>query len=87
MPTSNITFTINIILELATDDYIASHGRDGNLSDHAYTLSRLRKEERLLRDESIPMHHEDYPEESGREVGASQLDMVDEMYDNLNAFD
>ena len=48
IPTSN-THNIHLnSIELAGDDFITRHGRDGKTSDQAYTLSRLRKEERLL---------------------------------------
>ena len=39
---------VRIPTKLSGDDYFARNGRDGTISDQAYTLSRLRKEERLL---------------------------------------
>lgn len=35
-------------LGLAADDFTSKHGHNGTINNQAFTLARLRKEERLL---------------------------------------
>lgn len=68
------------------------NGRSGNLSDQAYTLARLRKEERLMDTTGIPYtvteDKDDIDESGAQNTGNRNTEeVVDEMYDNMNTFD
>jgi hypothetical protein len=78
----------NLDLGLAGDDYTTQHGFNGTINNQAFTLSRLRREERLLQDDGVKvpdideLSNEDDPTQKNK-----QLELVDEVYDNMNAFD
>lgn len=67
------------------DDYLAVNGRSGNTSDQAYTLARLRKEERLL-EANRPIDTTSQEEESSGK-DKSDMEAVDEAYEYMNDFD
>jgi hypothetical protein len=75
-------------LGLAADDYTTKHGHDGTINNQAFTLSRLRREERLLMDDGVKvpdideLSNEDDPVHKNK-----QMEVVDEAYENMNAFD
>jgi len=93
----NPYYIFSFIIELSGDDYIARNGRDGTISDQAYTLSRLRKEERLLQAgyplidklEGLNLGSGNFGQESpdSFENHEGHLEQIDEMYDNMNQFD
>ena len=77
-------FIYYIFVELAQDDYLAVNGaRSGSLSDKAYTLSRLRKEERGIDTNVITEEREDLD----NDLQGSNYEIVDEVYENMNSFD
>jgi hypothetical protein len=67
------------------------NGVKSNSSQQAYTLARLRREEQVMEKTGMPVPiEEDDIEDSQKGAGnkeTSDLDMVDEMYENMNSFD
>ena len=81
VPTSNLHSQPNPCLELATDDYMNVNGRNSG-GDKAYTLARLRREERGIT-EAVTEERE----ELDSDIQGSSYDVVDEVYENMNSFD
>lgn len=81
VPTSNQNSNLNLSLELATDDYLSLNGTKSG-GDKAYTLARLRREERGIT-ETVTEERE----ELDSDIQGSNYDMVDEVYENMNSFD
>ena len=85
VPTSN-TFILLMFIELASDDYMVMNGaRSGHVSDKAYTLARLRKEERGI-EAGIDVFAEERDDVDSDNQG-SNYEVVEEVYDNMNNFD
>jgi hypothetical protein len=62
------------------DDFLQSNGRDG---EKAYTLERLRQEERLMNIGIDPIESMG----DGYSQKGSNYDLVEEVYENMNSFD
>jgi hypothetical protein len=88
------------VIGYAGEDYVARNAVDGTVTDHAFTLAKLRKEERLLnadypvldklRLSGMNLDRGDNNYDDGFEPSdnnETHFDQVDEMYDNLNKFD
>lgn len=76
VPTSKYNEQFKCI-EFAGDDYMERHGQD---AERAYTLQRLREEERILGDER---------DRDGINLSnsSSTYEVVEEMYDQMNSFE
>ncbi len=76
---------------------MARNGMNGTVTDQAFTLAKLRKEERLLnadyplldrlRASGMNLDREDDGGEEPSDGLDTNFDQVDEMYENLNQFD
>lgn len=60
---------------------------NGNNGEKAYTLERMRQEERLLEAGYDQDRNRPIDEKSNEENGSSTYDLVEEMYENMNSFD
>ncbi|CDW81046.1 UNKNOWN [Stylonychia lemnae] len=73
---------IRVPTRFANDEFLTVNGRNG---EQAYTLERLRQEERLISMDPPDHIIEEISNSAG--AGGSTYDLVEEMYENMDQFD